>query len=953
MTPFAFVAKWRHVALSERAAAQTHFIDLCALVGHKDPVAADPDGTWFTFERGATKAGGGEGWADVWKRGFFGFEYKGKHKDLDAAYWQLLKYQGALENPPLLVACDTDRIVIHTHFANTPTKAIELTLEDLVEPDQLAVLRAVFHDPERLRPEKTIQQITEEAAGRVTEIAQQLRARGVPPERVARFLDRVVFCMFAEDVELLPSKVFSRVIENTHGDPVRFKSQAAALFECMAHGGDFGPERIEHFNGNLFDATEALDLTADELKALLGVCSLDWTNIDPSIFGTLFERALDPDKRSQLGAHYTSREDIETIVDPVVMAPLRREWEAVRAKFDALAGGGKATPKQWKDARALVRGFLDRLASVTVLDPACGSGNFLFVTLQKLKDLEKEVIVHASRFFPFFPQVGPWQLHGIEVNRYAHELAQMTVWIGHLQWHQQHGMPLEERPILRATMSFACRDAVLESGDGSEPTWPKAEFIVSNPPFLGDKMMRAVLGDAQVDRLRKLYSDRLPGGVDLCCYWFEKARAQIATGSTRRVGLLATQGIRGGANRRVLERIKASGDIFFAIRDHEWVLDGASVHVSMVGFDAGSETHRSLDGVGVASINANLTAAADITKARRLTTNAGSFIGTQKNGAFDVPFEVAAEWLALPFNPNGRPNSDVVVPWANGQDLMGRASQRWVIDFGVDRSEGAAAMYEAPFEYAATHVRPDRLTNRRAAYRVKWWLHAEPRPAMRIALAGQSRYLVTPTLAKHRLFVWLQSPILPDKQLAVFSQADDVLFGILQSRLHEAWSRAQGTQLREAESGCRYTTSSTFETFPLPRRSGDEGEAIAAAARQLALMRDRWLNPPDLVREASVTFAASVDGPWARQVIAPGADGIGTATFRWLAAADDGAAAVLKRRTLTNLYNVSPTWLVDVHRALDEAVFAAYGWSIDMTDEQVLSALLELNLQRAEEVDLR
>ena len=406
MTVAEFITKWRHHGLTERSASQTHFIDLCRLVDHPDPVSADPLGVEFTFERGATKATGGNGWADVWKKGAFGWEYKGPHHNLDEAYEQLLRYQGSLENPPLLITCDTDRILIHTHFPNTPTKKFELTLEGLAESEQFSILSAVFHEIDRLRPGKTIQAITEEAAGQITDIAQALRTRGIPPTKVARFLDRVVFCLFAEDVGLLPPRTFTRVIDNTKHNPAEFKNVVGGLFAQMATGGHFGADRIPHFDGHVFDDAEVLDLTVEELERVAGVTVLDWGAIDPSIFGTLFERALDPDKRSQLGAHYTSREDIETIVGPVVMAPLRGEWSRVREQAAALLDGDP-TKRQVKRAEKLLREFLERMQHVTVLDPACGSGNFLYVTLQKLKDLERDAIMFAAPYFGFFPASVP------------------------------------------------------------------------------------------------------------------------------------------------------------------------------------------------------------------------------------------------------------------------------------------------------------------------------------------------------------------------------------------------------------------------------------------------------------------------------------------------------------------------------------------------------------------
>ncbi len=488
---------------------------LCELLGHPKPVEADPTGESFTFERGAEKNTGGDGFADVWKKGFFGWEYKGKHKNLDAAYQQLLRYAQALENPPLMVVCDMERIIIRTNFTNTPTVKHEIALADLAKPENLALLRNVFFDPEKLKPGITIQSITTEAARQLAEIAQSMRKRGLSALDVAHFLDRMIFCLFAEDVELLPKGLFSRVLKNSRSDPARFHKAIAQLFEAMADGGLFGEHKILHFNGNLFSDATVLDMEPEEIERIAIISTLDWSAVDPSIFGTLFERGLDPDKRSQLGAHYTSRQDIEVLVEPVVMQPLRREWDEVRQICDNLLTTGRKNPdardagwtlttagkaKAAKQATALVRQFIiDRLPSVKVLDPACGSGNFLYVTLQKLKDLEKEVILYAARngMGGFIPLVGPWQLYGIEINPYAYELAQMTVWIGYLQWVRDNGLGAVGEPVLRKLHNFQNMDAIIDLSDPEhpkEPEWPKVDFIVGNPPFLGDKLMRSQLG---------------------------------------------------------------------------------------------------------------------------------------------------------------------------------------------------------------------------------------------------------------------------------------------------------------------------------------------------------------------------------------------------------------------------------------------------------------------------
>ncbi len=924
MTVADFIAKWRKVELKERSAAQEHFIDLCHVFDHPTPAAGDPTGATYCFEKGIAKHGGGDGFADVWKKGFFGWEYKGKHKDLNAAYNQLLLYRDALANPPLLVLCDLDRIIVHTNFTNTVSSRHEIALEQLGEPRSIEIMRAVLHHPEALRPGQTSEAVTRDAAEQIAGIAESMRGRGLDASAVAHFLDRVVFCLFAEDIGLLPGQLFTRIAGNAGGDAATFKGMLGSLFANMASGGFFGVDRIRHFNGSLFDSAEVPDLTAGEVKRIVSTVQLDWSAVDPSIFGTLFERGLDPAKRSQLGAHFTGKDDIRMLVDAVVMTPLLREWDEARLTVTSLLTTGRKsaptsgvsaplTPAQVKkagmEASSLIHAFLTRLQGVKVLDPACGSGNFLYVTLQALKDLEKAVIVFSmdNGLGSFIPLVGPWQLYGIEINPYAHDLAQMTVWIGWLQWIRFNGFGSPNEPILRAIPgNFQCRDAILDRTDPAnpkEPDWPRVDFIVGNPPFLGGKMLRRELGDANLDALFAVWDGRVPREADLCCYWFEKARAHIAAGGCRRAGLLATQGIRGGANRAVLKRIKESGDIFWAESDRDWVQDGANVHVSMAAFDDGAEPSRTLDGRPVATINANLSASADTTRAARLATNAGvAFMGDTKVGPFDIPEELARAWLPLA-NPNGRPNTDVVRPWANGLEVT-RAPQRlWIVDFPPGTTEAEAAQYEAPFEYIREHVKPMRAANSRKVYAERWWIHAEARPDMREALKGLSRYIATSRVSKHRIFAWLDASVLPDCQLIVFAREDDAFFGLLHSHIHEVWALGQGTQLREKESGFRYTPTTCFETFPLPAPDDAKWGAIASAAQALDLARSNWLGDRSD-----------------------------------------------KTRTLTNLYNKRPQWLINAHAALDSAVSAAYGWPADLPDDALLERLLALNLGRTEAI---
>jgi len=923
MTPQEFVDKWRRSKLTERSAAQSHFNDLCRMLGHPTPAKADPEGSTFTFEKGVDKRTGGHGWADVWKKGFFAWEYKGKHKNLDAAYEQLQLYRDALLNPPLLIVSDMETIVIHTNFTNTVKRTFTLTFDDLLTKDGLQTLRNAFEHPDRLRAEQTPEGVTRQAAAEFSKLAESLRQAGHDPEKAAHFLIRILFCLFAEDIRLLPENLLSRMIEETKDDPDRCRELMEELFGHMASGGFFGLDRIPHFNGGIFDSSDALPLSRDDLEVLARVARLDWSSIEPSILGTLFERGLDPDKRAQLGAHYTSREDILLIVEPVLMWPLRRRWEEVRkharelaAKWQEADSAGGAKTRARRRLEKLLYGFADEIAATTVLDPACGSGNFLYVALRELLNLEKDVIRFATDLgLPmFFPTVKPEQLYGIEINEYAHELAQATIWIGYIQWLRENGFGQPSEPILKALDNIREMDAILafdEDGNPVEPEWPAADVAIGNPPFLGGGKLRGELGDEYIESLFSVYDGRLPGFSDLCCYWFEKARAMIEAGTLKRAGLLATQGIRGGANRTVLQRINESGNIFWAQSDREWILEGAAVHVSMVGFDRGKGAVRELDGKIVQNINADLTAHADLTMRLRLKESSGiSFMGPSAKAPFDVDAETAMQLLAQRGNPNGRPNSDVVRPVYSAVDLTKRPRGKWTIDFGFMPIEDAS-QYHAPFEYVKEHVYPIRSKNRRRAYAEKWWQYAEARPGMRQALDGLSRFVATPGVSKHRVFVWVDSAILCNQGTLVFTREDDYFFGVLHSRVHELWARRQGTQVRERESGFRYTPTTCFETFAFPWPPGEEPtddpcvQAIAAATKDLVEKRDRWLNP------------------------------------------EGASEAELKKRTLTNLYNQRPTWLGLAHRRLDEAVLDAYAWLHNLPDDDILERLLALNLRRA------
>ena len=894
LDPDVFIAKWKNVDFGEKQASQPMFMDICKLVGHPDPVEyGDKDA--FTFEKWVPG-----GFADAYLEGCFGWEFKGSDDDLAAALNQLLRYQVHLKTPPLLIVSSFRTIRIQTNFPGMETVRHEIPVAELDQPAQLRKLQWAFFTPAEFRPNRTVDAVTKETADLFQAIVVDMEQHTADSERLARYLNQIVFCLYAEDAGLLPGSPFSQVVHQHYRNPQVFDSAIGSLFEQMAGGGMFGATQIAHFNGDLFSNATTVELSETALQRLEEATNRNWRNIEPSIFGTLFERALDASKRAHLGAHYTSADDIMLVVDPVVMAPLRAEWEEVRQEV-----GNLLVEEDRDTARVRLAAFQQRLFEVEVLDPACGSGNFLYLALRSLLDLEKQVIDFAAAYDwkDMRPTVKPDQMLGLEVNAYAAELARTALWIGYIQWHQNNGFPYDHSPILTPLVSIRRTDAILADGDTvnpSEPEWPSAEFIIGNPPFLGSKLLRTNLGDNYVDAMFALYKGRVPAEADVVCYWFEKARALVADKKARRAGLLATQGIRGGANRRVLQHIKESGDIFLAWSDQPWILDGAAVHISIVGFDDGADANRELDGDAVQSINADLTDGVDLTIAGRLDENMGiAFMGDTKGGPFDISAQTASDLINQP-NPDGRDNRVVVRPRANGKDVTSRPSGTWIIDFGVGIQISEAALFERPFEYVLEHVKTKREESRSKI--ANWWIHERPRVEMRQAINGLGRFIVTPTTAKHRLFTWLQKGVLPDHSLIVVARDDDYTFGVLHSKLHEVWALQTGTQL---ETRPRYTPTTCFETFPFPQPTGEQRAAIAEAARRLNELREGWLNP------------------------------------------EGAAESELKKRTLTNLYNARPTWLQQVHQQLDKAVFDAYGWPDDLADPEILERLLALNLERA------
>ena len=908
MTPQAFISKWRDTLFRERQGSQPFFEDLCAVVGHDSPSEyGDPE--TFTFEM--PLSGGRR--ADVYFAGHFVWEFKGTDRQLDDGMRQAIGYSADLRNPPLLIVSSFNTIRIRTNFRDKELVVRDIPIRELGDQENLNLLKLVFSDPDKLEPQRTVYEVTSDTSKKFHKIVADMEQRNVDPEKLARYLNQIIFCLYAEDAGLLRDELLTQAVLRLNDNPSAFDGAVRELFDRMSAGGRYAHFLVDHFNGDLFDGAETVELSKDALFYLVEASKQNWASIEPSIFGTLFERAIDASKRSQLGAHYTSASDIELVVEPVVMEPLRREWEAAQQQVNGLRSNGNDLA-----ARDRLEAFQRRLASVTVLDPACGSGNFLYIALRSLLNLERLVIDFAfdKGWVDLYTTVKPNQMRGLEVNPYAAELARTALWIGYIQWHLLNGIHYRHSPILSNMDTIRQTDAILDLSDPdnpSEPEWPDAEFIIGNPPFLGHLPFREQLGDEYVNAAYSLYGSRIPNSSDLCCYWLEKARAQIAEGKSRRAGLLATQAIRFQSNRPVLVRIKETGDIFAAISDQNWVLDGAAVHTSIICYDDGSETARTLDHTPVANINTDLTAGIDFTRADRLTANRSlAFQGIGKVGDFDISEEVASGMKAQP-NPHGVPNTDVIKRWINGTDITQRPRNVWVIDFGVDMPMADAALYEAPFEYVKLRVMPERIKNKMKWRSENWWLHGYPATTMRQALVPLQRYIGTAKVAKHRFFVWLTSDMLPSNLVIAIARDDDYTFGVLSSSFHELWARQVGSQLREADSGGTYTPTTCFETFPFPEPNDAQRTAVSEVAAKLNELREGWLNPVDANGNPALN------------------------------------AKDLKKRTLTNLYNQRPTWLANAHAALDAAVAAAYGWPANLDAQAILERLLALNLQRSEQ----
>ena len=640
---------------------------------------------------------------------------------------------------------------------------------------------------------------------------------------------------------------------------------------------------------------------------------------------------------------------------PTIMEPLRTDWAQVNVTVEKLMDEGRD-----KEAIAAVRDFHEQLCTIRVLDPACGTGNFLYVAMDKFKQLEDEVLEALASlggqegFALDRHRVDPHQFLGIEINPRAAAIAELVLWIGFLQIHYRSNKEHPEEPILRAFRNIECRDAVLvwdgyplpKVVDGKEtypnprkPDWPMADFIVGNPPFTGGKDIRSRMGDGYVEALWAAHPS-MNQAADFVMYFWDRAAELLTAKGTklRRFGLVTTNSITQVFQRKVLER-HLSGtrpiSLSYAIPDHPWTKaskDAAAVRIAMtVAVPGSSEGHlfevateKALEtddpqivlSESSGTINADLSVGANVAGIIPLQATAGlGYRGMQLIGSgFIVEPSVAVE-LGLGRRPGLEKH---IRPYRNGRDLTGTPRDVMVIDlFGLTADE-VREHYPEVYQHVLQQVKPERDANRRDGYRLAWWTFGEPRKDLRPALAGLPRYIVTVETAKHRTFQFLDATILPDNRLVCVASADPFHLGTLSSRSHLPWALATGGTLEDRPI---YTKSLSFDPFPFPDPDEKLKAEIADIAEKLdAHRKSVQATHPDI----TLTEMYNV-----LEKLRAGAE---------LTEKDDD----LKARGLVLV-------LRDYHDQLDDAVFRAYGWPRDLSDEQILERLVALNKERAAE----
>lgn len=910
---------------------------------------------------------------------------------------QAYAYARALEVsegwPPFLIVADIGHVIdVYADFSGagknyTPFPdgtSYRIEMEDLRKDEIRARLKSIWLDPLDLDPSKRSAQVTRQIADELAALGKSFQEQGHESEATARFLMRCLFTMFAEDVELIPKDSFTNLLIELREDPEHVAPSLEALWQTMDSGG-FSPvlrRELAHFNGFLFKETRALSVNNFQLGLLIRAAQRDWREVEPAIFGTLMERALSAKERHKLGAHFTPRAYVERLVTPTILEPLRGDWLDVQAAAVKLQDDGKTD-----EAIDLIRDFKRSLCNVRVLDPACGSGNFLYVALEGMKRLEGEVAealkgLGETQSDAF--TVDPSQFFGIEINPWAAQIAELVLWIGYLQWHYRtFGKATPAQPVLKDFHNIVCRDALLvlegeharlddqgkpvtrwdgqtmmrspatgemvpdpgarlivKDYDSAKPAeWPKTEFIVGNPPFIGPGRMREALGDGYTETLRETYS-AVPESADFVMYWWYKAARLTSAGGPRRFGFITTNSLRQTFARRVLEPFLAHRtkplSLLYAIPDHPWVdsKDGAAVRIAMTVAAPGKRNGRLLtvtkesrtetEALGrdvtfeerKGKLFANLQIGVDVTTAVRLRANDGiASPGVKLHGAGFIVSPAKAAELGLGRRAGLEQH---IRPYLNGRDMLQTSRGVMVIDlFGLSESDVEHRFPEV-YQHVLETVKPERDQNRDRSTREKWWMHGRNRDELRSALKAPSRFIATVETTSTRIFQFLEANILPDNMLIAVALDEPAFLSILSSRAHVIWALAAGGRLGVGNDP-RYNKTLCFDPFPFPDCTPAQTEKLRVLGERLDAHRKR------------------------QQAEHPGL----TLTQMYNVLEKLRAGEIIEGRDREIYENGLIGILKEIHDQIDACTVQAYGWPEDLSDEDILERLVALNRERA------
>lgn len=1009
----AFIAKWRNTpGGAERANYVLFLTGLCNALGLEEPEAGRAGVLGrYQFDgpiSGGSLKTGGPGFADFYRKGSFVLEAKQSqipegqrdqpelfdlgaqptHAPAGASYDRLMRralvqaknYAVNLPAdhpwPPFLIVCDVGRAFeLYFDWAGNgrgydffpDRQGYRITIDRLAEPEVQNLFRDIWNEPRARDPRLRAAEVTRQVARRLAEVSKWLeetqriktqtlsdRERSLAVEETSLFLMRILFCMFAEDIGLLPPDSFKNFLADAVEDERHFENGLHDLWAKMADA-NIRPryswvvrEDVRHFNGGLFENTKTYTLGKSMIGELLVAAKAQWASVEPAIFGTLLEQALSTTQRAQLGAHYTPRPYVERLVRATIMEVLEADWEAVQRDVEAATGEGRG-----EDALRAATAFHARLCEMRVLDPACGTGNFLYVSMELLLRLEADVLVLIEQLDgEASPRVGPQQFYGLELNPRAAVIAELVLWIGWLRWRTRNDPDAVPEPVLRKTdtINFGRHggyDAVLRQRATGEPDfehpvlaeWPDADFIVGNPPFIGKgSVMRKALGDDYVEAVWRA-NPRVPKSADFVMQWWDRAAHILAARPTplTRFGFVTTNSISQSFSRKVIDR-HLNGDgmsLLFAIPDHPWTKaskDAAAVRIAMTVVGGGVQTGQLVEIVdeqgletddprlqercSIGRINPDISLGTDLTTSVPMTANQGlSCNGMMLAGQ---GFKISKSLADRLVREDGDAARAVVRQHIGGSELVQRWLGEYVIDFAHHTEQEARRLFPACYQHVLATVKPGRDSNRRPALKRRWWVFAEPRFTFRPALTGLDRYIATTRTSKHRLFQFVPSDLVPNHEVVAIALNDGFSLGVLSSRIHLVWALMSGGTLEDRP---RYNKARCFDQFPFPDANAAQQARIAELAEELDITRKVVLSE---VSGLTMTELYNL-----RDKLRSGA----TMDLSQQDRARTARAGIVNR----------------LHEQLDEAVAAAYGWPADLAPAEIVTRLVALNAERAAE----